>query len=59
MKKEGRKPIKFPSKTDYHPREGYINWWENHECEDGHETIKHQIQEEIDEGVEEYNKEEE
>ena len=24
----GRKPSKFPSKTDCHPRKPYVNWWE-------------------------------
>ncbi|MCK5342144.1 MAG: hypothetical protein KAR20_02005 [Candidatus Heimdallarchaeota archaeon] len=25
----GRKKITFPSKTDCHPKRGWINWWEN------------------------------
>ena len=29
MKPEGRKYYKFPSKTDCHPKKGYINWWED------------------------------
>ena len=28
MKPLGRKKIKFPSKTDRHPKRGFINWWE-------------------------------
>ena len=29
MKPEGRRYYKFPSKTDCHPKKGYINWWED------------------------------
>ena len=29
MQPLGRKPSRFPTKVDYHPRKGYINWWEN------------------------------
>jgi|GEM_PF-5995388 len=28
MQPLGRKPVKFPSKTDCHPPKGYSNWWE-------------------------------
>ena len=28
MKPQGRKKVKFPGKTDCHPRDGWINWWE-------------------------------
>jgi hypothetical protein len=29
MKPYGRdKSVKFPGKTDCHPRKGYVNWWE-------------------------------
>lgn len=28
MKPIGLKPVKFPSKTDAHPKKGYINFWE-------------------------------
>jgi len=24
----GRKPTRFPGKTDCHPEAGYANWWE-------------------------------
>lgn len=30
----GRKPSKFPSKTDCHPRKPYVNWWEYEICND-------------------------
>jgi hypothetical protein len=30
MRPYGRhKKVRFPSKTDYHPKKGYINWWED------------------------------
>lgn len=29
MQPKGRRPIKFPGKTDCHPPNGYINWWES------------------------------
>ena len=29
MKPEGRQHYNFPSKTDCHPKKGYINWWED------------------------------
>jgi len=29
MKPQGQTPVKFPSKTDCHPRDGSINWWED------------------------------
>lgn len=32
MQPMGRKPIKFPSKTDCHPPKGYCNWWEAEGC---------------------------
>ena len=28
MKPMGRKPIRFPGKTDCHPKPGWVNWWE-------------------------------
>ncbi len=28
MQPLGRKPSRFPSKTDCHPKKGYANWWE-------------------------------
>lgn len=24
----GRRPVRFPGKTDCHPPKGYANWWE-------------------------------
>lgn len=24
----GYKNVRFPGKTDCHPRKGYVNWWE-------------------------------
>lgn len=27
MKPEGLKPIRFPGKTDCHPKKGWKNWW--------------------------------
>jgi hypothetical protein len=29
MQPLGRKPSRFPTKTDCHPPKGYVNWWEN------------------------------
>jgi len=29
MKPLGRRPINFPGKEDCHPRDGYMNWWED------------------------------
>lgn len=29
MQPMGRKPTKFPSKTDCHPKDGSKNWWED------------------------------
>ncbi|MCP3704935.1 MAG: hypothetical protein GY954_18645, partial [Alteromonas sp.] len=28
MQPMGRKPSRFPGKTDYHPKYGEVNWWE-------------------------------
>ena len=28
MKREGNKPVKFPGKTDCHPKKGWKNWRE-------------------------------
>lgn len=28
MQPLGRRPCRFPSKTDCHPPKGYVNWWE-------------------------------
>lgn len=28
MQPMGRKPSRFPSKTDCHPPKGHMNWWE-------------------------------
>jgi hypothetical protein len=28
MQPMGRRTVKFPGKTDCHPHNGYINWWE-------------------------------
>ena len=28
MRPEGDKPVRFPGKTDCHPKKGYKNWWE-------------------------------
>ena len=30
MQPQGRKPVRFPSKTDCHPPPGHVNWWEAH-----------------------------
>ena len=62
MKREGIKPYRpyrHQSKTDYHPRDGWVNWWENLGMEEGHETQKQHIQDEIDQGIEEYEEKEE
>ena len=29
MKPEGIRHCNFSAKRDYHPKKGYINWWEN------------------------------
>lgn len=28
MQPLGRKPCRWPSKVDYHPQKGHLNWWE-------------------------------
>ena len=28
MRPEGDKPVRFPGKTDCHPKKGLKNWWE-------------------------------
>lgn len=28
MQPLGRKPSRFPTKTDCHPKKGFVNWWE-------------------------------
>ena len=35
MQPMGRKPVRFPSKTDCHHPKGYCNWWEVECCTDG------------------------
>lgn len=32
MQPLGRKPTRFPSKTDIHPKKGFVNWWESEIC---------------------------
>ncbi len=28
MKPEGRKTVKYTEKRDFHPKKGWVNWWE-------------------------------
>lgn len=35
MQPLGRKPCKFPSKRDCHPKKPNVNWWEFEICSDG------------------------
>ena len=28
MRPEGDRPVRFPGKTDAHPKKGWKNWWE-------------------------------
>ena len=28
MRPKGQRSVKFPGKTDVHPRKGNVNWWE-------------------------------
>jgi hypothetical protein len=54
MKPIGRHPIRFPSKRDFHPPKGWINWWESEINNDEtnkareKEKIKKEIKEELE-----------
>lgn len=49
MKQEGNKPVKFPGKTDCHPKKGWKNWWEVEMAPKRSRTRnKRKIKEEID-----------
>jgi hypothetical protein len=55
MRPLGRKPFKNPSKIDFHPPKGWINWWEAEvNDESGNkarekEKVKKEIKEELKE----------
>jgi hypothetical protein len=40
--------IRFPGKKDYHPKKGFINWWENFANYKSRRKIKQEIQKEIE-----------
>lgn len=40
MKPLGRKPVRFPSKTDHHPPKGQANWWEVEICTESKKTAR-------------------
>lgn len=42
--------IRFPGKKDYHPKKGFINWWENFTHYKSRRKIKQEIQKEIENG---------
>jgi hypothetical protein len=48
MQPLGRKPCKFPSKEDIHPRDGYINWWEDEmSCKENKKAERQKVKKEI------------
>ena len=54
MKPLGRKSSRFPSKKDFHPPKGWVNWWEVDISESGNkarekEKTKKEIEEELKE----------
>lgn len=50
----GRKPSRFPTKIDYHPRKGYINWWEDEMSDNANKAAeKRKAKEEIKREMEE------
>lgn len=51
MKPYGRdKKVNFPGKTDYHPRKGFVNWWEKIACCLSRSAMKQKLKKEIDDG---------
>jgi hypothetical protein len=62
MRPLGRKPYKSPSKRDFHPPKGWVNWWESN----GNDSIndesgnkareKEKVKKEIEEELKEDNK---
>ena len=42
--------IRFPGKKDYHPKKGFINWWEDLVHYKSRRKIKQEIQKEIENG---------
>lgn len=46
MKPLSRKTVKFPNKTDCHPKSGYENWWESI-AQKGKGKLKQEIENQI------------
>ena len=49
MKPYGRgKNVRFPGKTDCHPKKGFINWWEDITEYISRSTMKQKLKKEIE-----------
>ena len=48
MQPLGRKPKRFPGKIDYHPRKGFVNWWETEGCDANKTAEKREARKEIE-----------
>lgn len=54
MQPLGRKPLRFPGKTDCHPRKPEINWWEDDHATENKALEKRRANKEIEEGKKEW-----
>lgn len=43
----GYKNVRFPGKTDCHPKKGYVNWWEKISDVFCRKTMKQKLQKDI------------
>lgn len=54
MKPYGReKNVKFPGKTDCHPKSGFINWWEDICCCLSRSSMKQRWKQQINKDISE------
>lgn len=51
MQPMGRKPVRFPSKTDCHPPKRLVNWWEAEICTEGKKTERANGKKEIEQAL--------